>query len=390
MENSTYALVLTGDVLPGHAEEAVWPALAAYFRMDLDKLRSQLVARAPLAIKQGDDLGKLQTLQAGIAALGAEAEVCAPDERASLFVVLANTPRGPMPRVFVDDRIERGLWATRLSVAEVGSSAWRPYADLAAPAPAPAAPVDPPAAAFDANAFTSRDTTRAHKPTSKADYGHSLAAVATPTAAAPQRLPPGDAIHAGFWRRVTATLIDGLLIGLVMGVLQVVLGVGAVGGFAAAGDPGAALSAVVGSMLLFFALAFVGQWLYFALFESSAMQATPGKRALGLKVVDELGARIAFGRATGRYFGKIISGAIFYVGFLMAGFTERKQALHDLMASTLVVFGEVQPGQTVPSARPPMPWWAWLINIVLLGLPVAAIVLAFAMFPGVLASLQQG
>ncbi|MBA8882941.1 RDD family protein [Dokdonella fugitiva] len=386
MEDSTYALVLTGDVLPGHAEEAVWPALAAYFRMDLDKLRTQLVARAPLAIKQGDDLGKLQTLQAGIAALGAEAEVCAPDGRPNLFVVLANTPRGPMPRVFVDDRIERGLWPARLSVAEVGSSAWRPYAELATPAPA--APADPPAAEFEANAFTSRDTTRAHRPTSKADHGHNLAAVATPTADAPQRLPAGETIHAGFWRRVAAALVDGLLIGLVMGALQVVIGLGAVGSLTGARDPTAALPALIGSILLFTALAFLGQWLYFALFECSAMQATPGKLAFDLKVVDELGQRIGFGRATGRYFGKIVSGAIFYVGFLMAGFTERKQALHDLMAATLVVFRDVQPGRPMPAARPPMPWYGWLINILLLGLPIAAIVFAMAMFPSLLASLQ--
>jgi hypothetical protein len=118
------------------------------------------------------------------------------------------------------------------------------------------------------------------------------------------------------------------------------------------------------------------------------MQATPGKLAFDLKVVDELGQRIGFGRATGRYFGKIVSGAIFYVGFLMAGFTERKQALHDLMAATLVVFRDVQPGRPMPAARPPMPWYGWLINILLLGLPIAAIVFAMAMFPSLLASLQ--
>jgi uncharacterized RDD family membrane protein YckC len=49
------------------------------------------------------------------------------------------------------------------------------------------------------------------------------------------------------------------------------------------------------------------------------------------------GNRISFGRATGRYFGKIVSGVILYIGFLMAGFTQQKQALHDIMASCLVV-----------------------------------------------------
>ncbi|HTW94542.1 MAG TPA: RDD family protein [Tepidisphaeraceae bacterium] len=81
----------------------------------------------------------------------------------------------------------------------------------------------------------------------------------------------------------------------------------------------------------------VAAWLYFALMESSALQGTLGKLALGLKVTDMQGQRISFGRATGRYFGKFVSGLILYIGFLMAAFTARKQALHDLMAETLVV-----------------------------------------------------
>ena len=58
--------------------------------------------------------------------------------------------------------------------------------------------------------------------------------------------------------------------------------------------------------------------------------------ALGLKVTDMEGNRISFGRATGRYFGKIISGMILYIGYIIAGFTEKKQALHDIMANCLV------------------------------------------------------
>jgi uncharacterized RDD family membrane protein YckC len=360
MEENTYALVLTGDVLPGHAEAGVWPALATYFRMEPEKLRVQLVARAPLTIKQSDDLGKLQTLQAGIAAVGAEAEVCAPDDRASLFVVLENTPRGPMPRVFVDERIERGLWSGRVSVAEVGSSTWLPFAELSKPAEAEA-PVTP-APAFESNAFATRDTARSYKPTSAADHGHNLAAVAKPTAAVPQRLPGGLAIHAGFWRRCAAMLIDGLLLGVVMAVVQLVVSAGAIGTLASMNDGSAGLMALAGSFMLLMLIAFVGQWLYFALFEAGSRQATPGKLALGIKVVDEVGARIGFGRASGRYFGKIISGMVLYIGFVMAGFGDRKQALHDMIANTFVVFNDVQPGQPMPQTRPPMPWYGWLLN----------------------------
>jgi uncharacterized RDD family membrane protein YckC len=81
----------------------------------------------------------------------------------------------------------------------------------------------------------------------------------------------------------------------------------------------------------------VAGWLYFALMESSAKGATLGKMALGLRVTDLSGNRISFGRATGRYFGKIVSGMIFSIGYIMAGFTQQKQALHDIMAGCLVV-----------------------------------------------------
>jgi uncharacterized RDD family membrane protein YckC len=77
--------------------------------------------------------------------------------------------------------------------------------------------------------------------------------------------------------------------------------------------------------------------LYYALLESSTWQGTLGKRALGLEVTDLEGRRISFGRATGRFFAKIISALILWIGFIMAGFTEKKQALHDMIAGTLVI-----------------------------------------------------
>jgi len=89
-------------------------------------------------------------------------------------------------------------------------------------------------------------------------------------------------------------------------------------------------------------------WLYFAILESSPWQATLGKKALGLVVTDQLGQRIGFGRATGRYFAKILSALILLIGFIMVAFTERKQGLHDLIAGTFVVRG--QPGNIDVSA----------------------------------------
>ncbi|MNP51361.1 RDD family protein [compost metagenome] len=78
-------------------------------------------------------------------------------------------------------------------------------------------------------------------------------------------------------------------------------------------------------------------WLYYAIFESSKLQGTPGKKALGIIVVNSRFDRVTFGHASGRYWSKILSFLTLYVGFIMAGFTKNKQALHDMIASTYVV-----------------------------------------------------
>ncbi len=86
-----------------------------------------------------------------------------------------------------------------------------------------------------------------------------------------------------------------------------------------------------------FVLGSIIAWLYYAILESSSTQATVGKMALGIKVTDLSGNQIAFGKATGRYFGKYLSGLILGIGYLMVAFTEKKQGLHDLLAGCLVV-----------------------------------------------------
>jgi uncharacterized RDD family membrane protein YckC len=146
----------------------------------------------------------------------------------------------------------------------------------------------------------------------------------------------GTTIYAGFWRRVAAVIIDGLILSIV----EVPLNIG-LGADTSSQSPSRASTAYVISTLI--------SWLYFSLMESSARQATVGKMALGIKVTDMEGQRITFGRATGRYFAKILSGLILGIGFLMAAFTQKKQALHDILASTLVLKG------TASSAEPALP-----------------------------------
>ncbi len=92
----------------------------------------------------------------------------------------------------------------------------------------------------------------------------------------------------------------------------------------------------IGFVIAFVIRAIVS-WPYSACFESSAWQATIGKKVCGLKVTDLRGNRLSFARATGRYFARYISALTCGVGYIMAAFTEKKQSLHDLMASTLVI-----------------------------------------------------
>ena len=125
--------------------------------------------------------------------------------------------------------------------------------------------------------------------------------------------------------------------------------------------------------LIGFLLTLVLRWLYFALMESSDWQATLGKRALGIKVTDDAGERIDFGRATWRYASAAVSYLILYIGFMLAGWTARKQALHDLIAGTCVVFRDVEAGQAMPTIRPAMPWYGWVLNLFpLIVIPILA------------------
>jgi len=160
--------------------------------------------------------------------------------------------------------------------------------------------------------------------------------------------------YGGFWIRFVAYLLDSVIIGIPLSIILVILFLafggmalfhGAIAASAVSNpDPEAALAAatpMLGAILAFYAIAifggFVITWLYFAGLESSARQATFGKSVMGMRVTDLNGNRISFGRASGRYFGKIISGMILDIGFIMAGFTEKKQALHDMIAGTLVM-----------------------------------------------------
>ena len=136
-------------------------------------------------------------------------------------------------------------------------------------------------------------------------------------------------VYAGFWLRFVAALLDELILFVIIFVVFLTMGLRSEGSLQE-------MSEADFEILVLFVRA-VAFWLYHACMESSGLQATLGKRALGLQVTDLVGERISFGKATGRHLGKYISMLLLLIGYLMAAWTARKQALHDMMAGCLVI-----------------------------------------------------
>ncbi|MBN1364911.1 MAG: RDD family protein [Syntrophaceae bacterium] len=130
--------------------------------------------------------------------------------------------------------------------------------------------------------------------------------------------------YAGFWKRVAAWFIDFIILSVIMYLFALI--------FFTNGTDNVS---VLRGKYLFWGI--IIAWLYYTLMESSLKQATLGKMALGIKVIDLNGNRIAFGKANGRYFGKFLSSIIIGIGYIMVAFTQKKQGLHDIMAQCLVV-----------------------------------------------------
>lgn len=198
-------------------------------------------------------------------------------------------------------------------------------------------------------------------------------------AAAPVVATTDESVYAGFWLRAGAFAIDqGILVAIFYFGLMLcsIVFVGVTVGMDAT-PPEFPLPMLAGFAWLW-VLAAVAPWLYHAVFESSAKQATPGKLACGIKLTDLAGERIGFGRASARYFASWITSLTFLIGYLTVAFTGKRQSLHDLIARTVVVGAKVEPARVAnaPAAQQLSGW------------VVAAIAAGFSIFPlGMLAAI---
>ncbi len=186
------------------------------------------------------------------------------------------------------------------------------------------------------------------------------AAPTAPLQALPQTTAAALEDHAGFWKRFAAYILDFIVL-----YLPNMLIMKALGGDAAQETMKQAVMAAPADLQVIMAsyeqfystmstaliITTILAWLYFAICESSPWQGTLGKLALGIRVTNAQGHRISFPRALGRYAAKYVSLVILGIGYLMVGWTQRKQGLHDMIASTLVLNGrasEFKPNQAAP------------------------------------------
>jgi len=183
---------------------------------------------------------------------------------------------------------------------------------------------------------------------------------------------------AGFWKRAIAYIFDGIIFSILLTIIFLIFGSSMIN----MNNPQAMLNMGVTFIIGFYISIYVGWWLYFAILESSSLQATLGKKMMGIKVTDMQGQPLSFMHATGRHFSGFVTQMTFFIGFLMIAFTSRKQALHDKMASTLVVNKRYDANQIRIASENPAPGMSvgGIIAVVFLVLlvPVGGILAAIA------------
>lgn len=183
-------------------------------------------------------------------------------------------------------------------------------------------------------------------PASLSPAASNAAVAATPAYSVPLPVATYPRVfYAGFWYRFVAFLIDGLLravafVFLLILLLSLTSAGSNIQGIASGDDiPDHIAALITGGFLAgLFGITLLVSWLYYALFECSSWQATPGKKMLNLYVTDLDGRSITFARASGRFFARIITSLIpLFFGYILAGITEKRQALHDIIAGCLVL-----------------------------------------------------
>ena len=294
-----WSVTLTGELKPGTDAATAWQRAAEVLGKDANTFEAQVLNRLPMTTRSSDEDAAMTRWQA-LDACGVKA-LLLPDDGQGLKVRLDGMVRGPVSFEYARRQLASRAWDGQIEACPDNQDDWVPLRSVLQQGSGNDAGFNaaPSASAAHAGGGASRPRTLRELPTA-AEYPN---------------------LHAGFWRRVAAYLLDMLIFAVPLVILEMLLF-------------HVNLHARHGKLDL---LNGVLVWLYFAAFESSSWQGTPGKHVLGLIVVDGKGLRIGIVRALLRYLGKYLSWIILCIGFMMAGWTARKQALHDLLVGTCVV-----------------------------------------------------
>jgi uncharacterized RDD family membrane protein YckC len=270
-----------------------------------------------------------------------------------MYYAINGQRQGPIAQVEFERLVSTGVITDQTLVWKEGMADWKPYGEVKAVMP-PTVPTD--AAAAGTGSFTTGPSGMAEETAVCAVSGKTfpkreMIQYEGKWVSAQHRdeffqrirqgvAPVDEMRYAGFWIRFVAKLIDGIIvtvIGAPFNMLCAYLLLGSANYFSPPAATGgdalmrAALYQVV-SMGIGVAIGIA-----FNLFFLSRYQATPGKMALGLKVVRSDGAKLSNGRIIGRYFAEFVSMLVLWIGYIMAAFDDQKRALHDMICDTRVI-----------------------------------------------------
>lgn len=291
------------------------------------------------------------------------------------YIDSAGAQFGPATAADVREALRLGRASESCLAWREGLTDWQPIAALArelglvptAPPPPPRSELPPtPPAAADAQGL-------GWSAPADADANPYRAPESTQSEA----INSTDIAYAGFVRRFAAFFIDGIVVAVL--AAAVTFPMAEVQPFETMTDPGEMFRTMMAAQGPRSLVQLVIAMLYYTLQESSSAQATLGKRALGIKVTDLQGRRLSFAHALGRWAAAALSYLTLYVGFFMAGFTQRKQALHDLVAGTLVVDQWAFTAQPERQRRSPHGCATALLVGFLLLVAVGAVAMVFAL-----------
>ena len=270
-------------------------------------------------------------------------------DSAPWYYVNADRQRqGPVPASAIRELSATGAVNARTLVWRQGMPQWLALAQVAAelgvvladvpaaPSPLPMPPPAPAPAPVEAPVVSEpKRAAAAHTYPDAALQQAYAAQVGADPQARQAFAADGHVVYAGFWKRFAANFIDSFIVGMVGGIIGGVIG--AIFGVAMFGG---GMDPVAGSLVsngVNFLVGIVLGLLYYGGFHSSESQATPGKLLIGIKVARGEGDRLTPMRAGARFLATYINLLTLGIGWLIAAFTERKQALHDFICDTVVV-----------------------------------------------------